>query len=410
LDTLGLRFGGTLPKHNYIAHRRLLLRGMTLFPFLLWPRLALPRSRLRSVRLVPQEDLRVYLELDSMPVESRVFMLDNPARLVVDLADCELDSAQPPMQFAQGTIEQVRFGVQADRHLRVVFDLRAPVTPSYEIVERANGHRLIINLGVPDSPLNSSTGRILESKIEDVRDLIVAIDAGHGGKDPGANGQQNTREKDITLDVAIRLHKRLSKEPGIKPLLVRKSDVYMGLRERTQFARDNNADLFVSIHADAVPRLDARGSSVYALSLKGASSETAQWLADNEERGDLFGDVDLDGHSKDVQQTLIELAQYSTLESSIELGAHLLVELDQIGPLHKQTVELANFAVLKSPDIPSVLVETAFISNPSEERKLNNKRFREKLARSLQAGIMNYLRYKAPEGTLLATHRNKASG
>ena len=374
------------------------------------PRFAQARSHLTAVRLVQQESLRVFFELDAIPVDSRVFMLPDPRRLVVDLADCQLaaDLSQPVA--GAGVVTGIRHGVRAERHLRIVLDLAQDVVPTYEFVKHRTGHRLVLDLGVPGVVTASGQAESAAEQQRPLRKLVIAIDAGHGGKDPGASGRRKTREKDIMLSLAKRLHQRLSKEPGVSPVLIRDSDVYIPLRGRINLARAAKADLFVSLHADAVPRKEAKGSSVYALSLNGASSETAQWLADNATRSDLFGDVALDGMSKDLKQTLIELAQNSTLESSMELGEFLLAELGDIGPLHKNTVELANFAVLKSPDIPSVLVETAFISNPGEEKKLRSSRYQDKLAKALHHGIMNYLKQRAPVGTLLAAKRSSTSG
>jgi len=241
-----------------------------------------------------------------------------------------------------------------------------------------------------------------------LRDAVVAIDAGHGGKDPGAVGPRKTREKDITLAVAKRLYRRLLEQPGIKPVMIRSTDVYVGLRQRMNIARKQGADLFVSIHADAVKRSAANGSSVYTLSMGGASSEAAAWLAKSEnESAALHGELTLGGMDDSLSQTLLNLTQGSTMERSMEAGADILAELKTIGNVHKPSVEHAAFAVLKSPDIPSVLVETAFISNPEEEKKLRSKKYQETLARSIERGIVKYLQRRATEGTYLAAQRRK---
>ncbi|MFT7214751.1 MAG: N-acetylmuramoyl-L-alanine amidase, partial [Granulosicoccus sp.] len=241
-----------------------------------------------------------------------------------------------------------------------------------------------------------------------LRDTVVAIDAGHGGRDPGAIGPRNTYEKDITLAVAKKLYQRLSAQPGIKPVMVREDDVYVGLRERMAIARKHGADLFVSIHADAVKRSAAKGSSVYTLSMGGASSEAAAWLANSENQSAaLYGEVMLDGMDDILSQTLLNLTQGSTMERSMEAGADILTELKTVGYIHKPSVEHAAFAVLKSPDIPSVLVETAFISNPEEEKRLKSAKYQEKLAHSIARGIVKYLVRRAPEGTYLAAQRRK---
>ena len=239
----------------------------------------------------------------------------------------------------------------------------------------------------------------------------VVIDAGHGGKDPGAIGQRATREKDVTLAISSRLYKRLSAVRGVTPVMVREDDTYVGLRERMSIARARRSDLFVSIHADAFKRREARGSSVYTLGLEGASSEAAAWLAKAEnESAALFGDVALRGLETSVRETLLDLAQSSTLEASMDCGAEVLARLKTVGAVHKPTVEQANFAVLKSPDVPSMLVETAFISNLQEERKLVDPSFQRELAAAIGDGLASYLGRRAPAGTLLAAQRRQATG
>jgi len=375
---------------------------------------ALAAARLQGFRIVQQDNVHLYLDLDMRPVDARVFTLRDPDRLVIDLAESSLATELPVTEFAQGVIQRIRYASREGGHLRVVADLRGAVKPVYQFVQRSDGSRMVIDLGVRGDPtLANSSSQIVEQikrPAKPLRNLVVAIDAGHGGKDPGAIGRRKTREKEINLIIARLLYKQLSAEEGVTPMMTRSDDTFIALRDRIRLAREAHADLFISLHADAVPRKSAQGSSVYALSLKGASSETAQWLADQENKVDLFGDVELQGMSRDLKQTLIELAQNSTLESSMELGEAVLSELSQIGPLHKPTVELANFAVLKSPDIPSILVETAFISNPSEERKLRSRSFQNKIARSLHTGIMNYLRRRAPAGTHLAAKIAGQSG
>lgn len=371
-------------------------------------------SRLRGFRIVQQDNVHLYLDLDARPVDTRVFTLANPDRLVIDLAESALQTNLPASEFAEGIIERIRYAAKEGGHLRVVADLRGAVNPTYQFVNRQGGSRMVVDLGVKGNPaLANLSSQIIEEPVKaarPLRNLIVAIDAGHGGRDPGAIGRRKTREKDVNLSIAKRLFKRLKAEKGVTPIMTRMEDKYVGLRERIDIARESHADLFVSLHADAVPRKSAQGSSVYALSLKGASSETAQWLADNENKADLFGDVALDGMSRDLKQTLIELAQNSTLESSIELGEAVLGQLKRVGAVHKSTVELANFAVLKAPDIPSILVETAFISNPSEERKLRSTRFQDKVASALHTGIMNYFSLRAPAGTILAAQAESSRG
>lgn len=360
---------------------------------------------LSGFRMVQQDNVVLHFDLSEQTPDATLFTLANPNRLVIDLPNARMAESIEAQQFTQGAVKGFRFGQHEANKLRVVIDLHRPVSPTFQFVPRQGGQRLIVDLGVKGNPaLADYKARITEAT--ELRNVVVAIDAGHGGKDPGAIGQRSTREKDITLQVARRLYNRLQKQAGITPVMIRNKDTYVALRERIRIARSKNADLFVSVHADAFKRKAAKGSSVYTLSLKGASSEAAAWLAEKEnEVDDLFGDVALDGLSQDVKQTLLDLAQNTTLEASLEVGADVLGELKKVGAVHKPTVEQANFAVLKSPDIPSVLVETAFISNLAEERKLNSPRFQENLAIAIQQGVTGYLKRRAPPGTLL--HQNK---
>lgn len=362
-------------------------------------------STLSGFRMVQQENVMLHFDLSENARDAHLFALANPDRLVIDLPNTHMSESIAPQQFTQGAVKGFRFGQHESGKLRVVIDLHRSVPASFRFVPRQGGQRLIVDLGVKgNAELADYKARINEPG--QLRDVIVAIDAGHGGKDPGAIGQRKTREKDITLKVAQRLYNRLTKQAGITPVMIRTDDTYVALRERIRIARARHADLFVSVHADAFKRKAAQGSSVYALSLKGASSEAAAWLAEKENEADaLFGDVALDGLSQDLKQTLLDLAQNSTLEASLEVGTDVLEELKKIGAVHKPSVEQANFAVLKSPDIPSVLVETAFISNLQEERKLNSPRFQETLAAAIQKGVTGYFRKRAPDGTHFHANR-----
>ena len=222
------------------------------------------------------------------------------------------------------------------------------------------------------------------------RTLIVAIDAGHGGEDPGAKGRRGTYEKNVTLAIARRLKEVIDREPNMRGVLTRDGDYFIPLQGRVQKARRLNADLFVSVHADSFIRPDARGSSVFALSEHGATSVAARWLAKKENEADLIGGVNLDVADPYLKQTLLDLSQTATINDSLKLARAVLDNLGRINTLHKGTVEQAGFAVLKSPDIPSILVETAFISNPAEEQKLTDDGYQQKLAEAIFSGIRNY--------------------
>ena len=364
----------------------------------LWPLTALADS-LQDYRIAQHENVTVYVGFDEMPSDVDLFLIGNPERLVIDLQGVSSNNARSS-SYSGGAISAIRFGNHQDK-LRMVVDLRQPVSPTYHFVERHDGHRLIVDLGITGYPQAAAGLPEQQARSASLRDVIVAIDAGHGGRDPGAIGRSKTLEKDITLKVAQKLASRLSGRRGIKVVMTRNSDTYVGLHERTRMARSMNADMFISIHADAFPRRDAKGSSVYALSLKGASSKAASFLADQENSYDPLVGVDMDDMSADLKRTLIELSQSSTIESSLEVGSRILGRLGSIGSVHKNQVEQANFAVLRSPDIPSVLVETAFISNPGEEKKLRSNTFQQRLALAIESGVMDYMSDRAPVGTWL---------
>ena len=367
-------------------------------------------ATLGAARLVHQTNVVLHLDLDAAMGGARLFTLEDPHRLVIDLPGTDLGAGAGPESFDSGPVAGIRYGRQGDGALRVVVDLRRAAAPTFRFLARPGGQRLVVDLGVRADPALATTRhRIVEPA--PLRDVVVAIDAGHGGKDPGAIGQRATREKDITLAVARRLYRRLSAVRGVTPVMVRDDDTYVALRERMRIARSRRADLFVSIHADAFKRREARGSSVYTLGRKGASSEAAAWLAKAEnESAALFGDVTLDGLEASLRQTLLDLAQSSTLEASMDCGAEVLARLKDIGAVHKPHVEQANFAVLKSPDMPSMLIETAFISNLQEEKKLNDSGFQKDLAVAIGDGLSSYLARRAPSGTLLAAQRQQAAG
>lgn len=347
-------------------------------------------GRLLDYQVTHHETTRLLVDLSEKPSDIALFLLDDPLRLVVDL-DGVSSAGRKPSHFARGLVSSVRLGDHPGK-LRLVIDLRSDVKPSYRLLTHHNGVRLHIDLGTTQH----ITGTQRSSPL---RDVVVAIDPGHGGKDPGAIGQRKTREKDVTLKIGRELAGVLSKTRGVRVIMTRNSDTYLGLRERTKIARQEGADVFVSLHADAFPRREARGSSVYALSLKGASSEAARYLAEKENSYDPLEGVDMGDMAADLKRALIELSQSSTIASSLDMGTRMLSQLSGVGAVHKPEVEQANFAVLRSPDIPSVLVETAFISNLQEEKKLNSSRFQKQLAVAIRGGLVDYLQARAPQGT-----------
>lgn len=336
------------------------------------------------------------------PIEHKVFALENPHRLVVDLIDARLESDLPAPAGDDRVVAGLRSGVRAGDDLRIVLDLKQPVrAKSFELApNKEYGHRLVIDL----SPRAKAAGEppSLPAPRPARRDLVIAVDAGHGGKDPGAVGPNGTREKDITLAIARKLATRIDAHPGMRAVLVRNGDRFISLRQRIAIARKHRSDLFVSIHADAFHDRRVRGSSVFTLSAGGATSEAARWLAERENRADLIGGVDLKQRDDLLASVLIEMSQNATIELSSIAAAKVLAKLQRLGEVHQQRIQQAGFAVLKSPDIPSMLVETAFISNPDEEQRLRDTRYQNKLAAAILEGIVEYFDEYSPPGTRFA--------
>jgi len=341
----------------------------------------------------------------SGPLEHRLFTLQNPDRLVVDIDNARLAEPLKDVDTDGPLVGAVRVGQPEAGPLRIVLELKAEARPRSFILKPAGpyGHRLVIDLFDVKAAEQEAAESKQEAKLPVTperavparpvaRDRVVAIDAGHGGEDPGASGRRyRTHEKDVTLAIARELAKLVAQEPGMRPLLIRDGDYYVGLLQRFEKARRQRADVFVSIHADAVPGRSANGSSVYALSEKGASSAMARRLADKENASDLIGGVSLNGKDDMLAHVLLDLSHNKTMQDSLSLGDNILAELQRVGPVHMHHVAQAGFAVLKSPDIPSVLVETAFISNPSEEKKLRTPAFQRQLAAGIFRGIKRHL-------------------
>ncbi len=354
-----------------------------------------------GVRMWPAPDnTRLVFDL-SAPVEHSIFALRNPDRLVIDIKHASLDKL-PPLDFDKSLIKRIRYAPRNGDDLRVVLDLKERVRPQSFVLKpnQEYGNRLVVDLY--DQAQSPERARRAEPTPGTPRDIVVAIDAGHGGEDPGAIGRHGTREKDVVLAIARRLERLMEKEPGMHPVMIRDGDYYVGLRQRVIKAREQRADLFVSIHADSFRDARARGSSVFVLSTRGASSEAASWLADRENSADLIGGVSLDDKDELVAAVLLDLSQNASLEASHAVAEQVLGGLRRVNRLHKGRVERAGFRVLKAPDMPSILVETAFISNPSEERKLRNPHEQESLARAILSGVRRYFESNPPPGTLLA--------
>ena len=369
----------------------------------------------KGVRLwAAPDNTRVVIDITA-PVPYTLSTLSNPARVVIDLKNARLQTA---LSKGKGLVSSVSGTARNGTDLRVVLNVKTAVRPnSFTLKPNSEyGHRLVIDLYPPNSiaDVTASTSSrsatvaprqdrvVKKTQPEAVRDLVIAIDAGHGGDDPGAHGSAGTNEKDVVLAIARRLAGLIGDERGMRAVMIRDGDYFVGLRQRIQKARKYKADLFVSIHADAFTDRRASGSSVFTLSQHGATSEAARWLADSENASDLVGGVSLDDKDDLLASVLLDLSQTATTEDSIDLGGKVLGNLSRVGNVHKARVQQAGFVVLKSPDIPSILVETAFISNPSEERKLRDPRHQKVLAQAIMNGVRSYFAHRAPPGTVLA--------
>ena len=392
---------------------------------------------------------RITIEVSS-EVSQKITVLKNPDRLVLDLENIEINQALKSLPASISPsdpyIRQIRIGNFKPGVVRLAIDLKTEVNPKVVMLQPAGGyqHRLVLDvyplqdpllnvlnqlekpvadsapsanptpspvpspatvadalpadpLPVPEVATQTPAEPVMEAPITNKpavvngqRLITIAIDAGHGGEDPGAKGANGSHEKNITLAIAKLLKQKIDAESNMRGILTRDGDYFIPLHGRVVKARNMQADLFVSIHADAFVRPDARGSSVFALSEKGATSASARYLAKKENESDLIGGVSLDKGDMNLARTLLDLSQTATINDSLKLGKHVLMKIGEINPLHKGSVEQAGFAVLKSPDIPSILVETAFISNPEEERKLNDDDYRSKLSLAILAGIKKY--------------------
>jgi N-acetylmuramoyl-L-alanine amidase len=354
-------------------------------------------SQIQDIRLSKNKGyVRLVFDLNGIADHS-IFALHKPERVVLDIKKAKMPHGMVDRVQANSLIRSIRSGVRNSDDLRVVFDLSEGVTPRSFLLAPSgkSGHRLVIDLHTKE--------KVAKVKKSNKRDVIIAIDAGHGGKDPGATGRSGTKEKNITLQIAKRLEKYINQQRGMKAVLIRKSDRYMRLRDRIEKARDSHADMMISLHADSFPDPRARGSSIYALSVDGASSETARMLAEKENAADLlFGDVDLAIEDQMVKEVLFDLSLTGTIESSLDIGNEILSQIKSVNTVHKKKVQQAGFAVLKAPNIPSVLIETAFISNPREEKNLRNSSHQLKVAKAITRGVSKYFARKAPPGTWLA--------
>jgi N-acetylmuramoyl-L-alanine amidase len=388
------------------------------------------------------EGTRLVVDLNAAS-RYQVFTLSDPDRVVIDIADARISKSKT-LPSGQGPVRRVRSGPRPGNDLRIVLDTIGTLEPRTFTVapDAASGHRIVVEF-----PAAGSAARVAEkpnaaplsapaalppaaqkpspavvdaapsAPVKSVassatgRDIVIAIDAGHGGQDPGAIGRGGTYEKHVTLAIARQLADAINREDGMKAVLIRDKDVFVPLRTRIARARQHSADLFVSVHADSVRDRSVGGSSVYVLSTRGATDEAARWLAERENAADLVGGVTLDDKNDVLASVLLDVTQKENVSDSVEAAASVLAALRRVGDVHRTKVQHAGFVVLKSPDIPSMLVETAFISNREDERKLSQPAHRAKLANAIFAGIEQYFQGNAPEGTRLsAARRGTAAG
>ncbi|MEN8170034.1 MAG: N-acetylmuramoyl-L-alanine amidase [Pseudomonadota bacterium] len=368
-------------------------------------------STIKGLRMWPAPDHTRLVFDTTGPVQHSLFMLKNPDRLVIDIKNARLATNTDKLDYSKSLLSSIRSAQRSGKDLRVVLDLKGAVKPKSFVLRPNNeyGHRLVIDLhdSAKKPALTRTTIKSLTSKRK-ARDVVIAIDAGHGGDDPGAVGPNGVKEKDVVLAVARKLQKLVNRESGMRAVMIRDGDYFIGLKKRVKLARETHrADFFVSIHADSFKDGRARGSSVYTLSPGGASSEQARMLAEKENSSDLIGGVSLDDKDDLLASVLLDLSQTASIEVSTDVASRVLQGLKSVGKLHKRKVGQAGFRVLKSPDLPSILVETAFISNPAEERKLQSSAHQQKLAQAVMNGVRGYFKKNPPPGTTLAMYKKR---
>lgn len=364
---------------------------------------------IKNVRMwLAPDNTRLVFDLNG-PVTHKIFSLDNPDRLVLDINNAALKIRLSKLNLKGSPIKQVRTSMNGS-DLRVVLDLNQTIRPrSFDLKPNDQyGHRLVLDLFNIEKETVVKTATP-ERKGEKLRDIVIAIDAGHGGEDPGAIGAGRVREKDVVLGIAKEVARLIDSEKGFKAELVRKGDYYISLRGRTKEARKKNADLFVSIHADAFKDSRAKGASVWVLSNRGATSEVGRWLAQKENSADLIGgvgSVSLEDKDDVLAGVLLDMSMTASRSDSLQIASKIHGNVNKFAKMHKSRVESAGFMVLKSPDIPSILVETGFISNPEEARLLKTKAYQQKMARAIYAGIKSHFWNKPPAYTYVAYEKN----
>ncbi|PMX04373.1 N-acetylmuramoyl-L-alanine amidase [Pseudomonas sp. FW215-R2] len=393
-------------------HRRHLLNLMLASAALAFP-FSVSATQIRNARLWRSDDkLRLVFDL-SGPVSYKTFTLSAPDRLIIDLSGASLSGDFSQLALSETVIRSIRSGHFGKGDTRIVLDLSRPVQINTFLLtpQDGQGHRLVLDLlndskvAAPSVP-RETPGKTNHPK----RDIIVVVDPGHGGKDPGAVGAKGEREKDVVLSISQLLARRLKREKGFDVKLVRNDDFFVPLRKRVDIARQHKADMFISVHADAAPRLTASGASVYCLSEGGATSATARFMAQRENGADLLGATSLlNLKDKDpmLAGVILDMSMNATIAASLQLGSTVLGSLAGITTLHQKRVEQAGFAVLKSPDVPSILVETGFISNARDSQRLVTARHQQAVADGLFEGLQRYFQKNPPADSYIAWQQER---
>ncbi|MGY2191080.1 N-acetylmuramoyl-L-alanine amidase [Pseudomonas pergaminensis] len=397
-------------------HRRQLLNLLLASPLFTLPFVA-HAAQIRNARLWRSDDkLRLVFDL-SGPVQYKTFTLSAPERLIIDLSGAGLSGDFSQLALTNSGITSIRSGHFGKGDTRIVLDLAAPMQLNSFLLppQEGQGHRLVLDLtSATQAPRQiAAEPKPLVDKAHPKRDIIVVVDPGHGGKDPGAVGSKGQREKDVVLSIAQLLAKRLKREKGFDVKLVRNDDFFVPLRKRVEIAHKHNADMFISVHADAAPRVTASGASVYALSEGGATSATARFMAQRENGADLLGATSLlNLKDKDpmLAGVILDMSMNATIASSLQLGNSILGSLEGITSLHQKRVEQAGFAVLKSPDVPSILVETGFISNARDSARLVTARHQQAVADGLFEGLKKYFQKNPPMNSYMAWVQEQKNG
>ncbi|MCP4980160.1 MAG: AMIN domain-containing protein [Gammaproteobacteria bacterium] len=358
------------------------------------PALAKPIRTLTGIRISQsaEDHTRVVFDLTG-DIEHGLFTLADPPRVVIDLNDTRKSEAIDISTKTTNLMRGIRSASKDSGRLRVVIDLQDKVRPRSFVLkpDGKSGHRLVVDLHATNlgpTPIKTSQQERKQRK----KQFVIALDPGHGGRDPGAIGKKGTREKDVALSVAKKMKNIINRTSGYRAILTRNGDRFVTLRNRVKKAREAEADIFISLHADSFHKANVKGASVYALSLRGASSEAARWIAQKENASDLIGGISLDDKDDLIASVLLDLSQTATIQDSLELGSDVLSHIGKVSKLNNQKVQQAGFAVLKAPDMPSILIETAFLSNPSEEKKLRNPKHQHKLAKAVFSGIKKHLK------------------